>query len=800
MAEATPIQTNFTAGELSPLLDGREDFAKFFNGARLIENLMCTVLGPLIRRPGTMFTASCKFADKLARPLPFEFNVEQAYNLECGENYFRFYRDRGRIEVVATGSTIANGTFDSDIASWTDASGAGSDIVHDGAGNRMQFNSDGATEAVARQTLTIAGGDQAKLHVICFDVGDFAHDTMILRIGTTSAGTEILEETVSAGHHCREFTPGVASVFLEFATTQGASKPIYLDNVAFLSNGPVEIVSPYLEADLRSIKHNQSADVLYLMSPNYFGRKLFRKGHSSWSIVLINFKDGPYLAENTTPTTLDLGANTGFNVTLVASSKENINGGEGFKATDVGRLVRVKHTDWGYCRIVSFTDDLNVNVDILSDFDANTPSATWRLGLYSDTDGHPTCAVFHRGRFWSGGPGALPGRVDGTRTFDFENYTPGALDDDPISAVADSDVVPNILWMLSERELIAGAAGGEVTFGGETPKTAQTPSNVSGEYATAFGVADIQPVRAPTATLFMQRHGRKLLELAFRITDDNFRGADMNQLAPQATKTKIVDLAYQKEPNSIVWCARTDGQLVGFTYQRDQEVTGWHRHPIGGAGAAVEGVSSIPGTEGDELWLTVRRSVNGATVRYMEYLGDALELGDPQENAFYVDSGLSRNGAPATAISGLDHLEGETVRVLVDGASHPDLVVSGGAVTLDAAASVVHAGLPVVWKLSPQRPNIRLASGSSQGQPKRITHLILRVLDTLGISAGPTEEKLTPLSIHSGDQIMGEAPALENGDLRIPLPGGWEDKDAFLIVGDNALPATIICVVSEMEA
>jgi hypothetical protein len=123
----------------------------------------------------------------------------------------------------------------------------------------------------------------------------------------------------------------------------------------------------------------------------------------------------------------------------------------------------------------------------------------------------------------------------------------------------------------------------------------------------------------------------------------------------------------------VLWCALQDGSLAGCTYLREQKVCGWHRHPLGGSGAA-EAVAVIPGDDGDELWAVIRRSINGETRRFVERLAPSFD-GEGQEtaeNAFFVDSGLSydgwnTNGAALLQIEGASYAKSDTVTLTAQG-------------------------------------------------------------------------------------------------------------------------------------
>ena len=822
MTVVTPLISNFTAGEISPLLEGQVFLDKYQNSARLLDNLICTPWGPATRRPGSRFITEIKSSANEARLTPFRFSTTQAYQIERGPGYFRFFKDKGTIVALDTDAAITNGTFVFDITGWTDISTGLGAIAHDTPGQRLALTpggAGGADIASAEQAVTVGASFQAGEHVLQFRLDGAAGDAIELRIGTTTGGSEILADRVmEVGTHSFAFTPGASPVFIQFRNVGATqNKTLHIDNVALIDNAPIELETPYLAGDLAGIKWTQSADTLYLTHPRIAPRKLLRFDHPSWSLVEINFIDGPYLEENITATTLVASAATGFAVTITASGVEGINNGAGFKLSDVGRLVGIKNgADFAYARIVGFTSALIVTAD--SKGSVNLPvvaTASWRLGLWSVTTGYPNAVTFHKSRLGFGGAKiARPQRLDLSKTADFETFTPGVNDADPISINLDADEVNAVCWMVSKGALLVGAADAEWSVKKASTNSPLAPSNVDADVETNEGCKDVMPIRASKAVLFVQEHGKQLIEMAFRFDADGFVTNDMTVLAEHITGGGIVELAYQRQPWRVVWATRTDGRLIGFTYMRPQEVTAWHPHTIAGnfAGgrAVVESVSVIPGIGADELWMIVKRTINGATKRYIEVLEEALEIPNrndfasealfeaatllAQKDAFYLDSMLTYSDVPTLIITELDHLEGESVSILRDGAAHPDKIVGGGQITLDKLGSTVQVGLKAPWKLKPHRIEAGSQQGTAQGKKKRIDHVTLRLHGSLGVKVGRDEDNLEFPPMGYGKK-MDTATALFTGDIEVPFRGVWERDGTILITGDQPFPATIVSLV-----
>ena len=745
MPKASPILQAFNGGELSPFMDGRTDHKKYFTGCKVLENFIPHVQGAAERRPGTRFVAPVKDSAKATRIVRFEFSVTQAYVIEFGDLYCRFYREHGAILEAGkamTGATQANPVV---VTAAAHGFANGDEIYISGAVGMTQLN--GQRFIVANQatnTFELAGID-----------------------GTGFSAY------VSGGAAARVYT----------------------------------VTTPYAEADLFELKFSQSADILYITHPSYAPRKLSRTGHTAWTLTVIDFLDGPYLSVNTGATTLAPSATTG-SITITASAAA-------FAATDVGRLVRIQHSaHWGYAKITAFTDTTHVTADVKNSFGATTASKNWRLGSWSDTTGWPACSTFYEDRLFFGGEPLQ--RLDGSKSGDYENFAPSAddstvADDNALAFTLNANDVNVIRWMIDdENGLIIGTVGGEWILRPSNQNEALTPTNVKATRTTTRGSSNYQPVKAGKAVLFVQRAGRKVFELAFVFADDNYKAPDMTALAEHITKGGLGEIAYQPQPSSIVWGVRGDGVLLGFTYERDQDVVGWHRPVLGGhadAGktqpAAVESVAVIPAPDGDrdELWLVVRRSIDGTTRRYVEFLEALWDPANDQRAAFFVDSGLTYDGAPTSTIGGLDHLEGETVSILADGATHPDKTVSQGRITLDRDAAVVQVGLAYTSTLQTMKLEAGAADGTAQGKTKRISKVVFNFYQTLGGLYGAAPDgAFDVLQFRTASDPLDAPPPLFDGMTR-PLnwPMGYETAAAITVRQVQPLPMTLLAIMPQVS-
>ena len=912
MAKVSAIQNNFNGGEISSLLYGRPDVDRYKTGLKTCLNFIPLVQGPVERRPGTVFIKEVKTSSVKTRLVRFEFSTTQAYILEFGNLYIRFYKDNGVI--LSSTSTISGATRANPV------------VVTDTGHGYVNGNEIFITAVVGMTEL---------------------NDKHYL-VASKTTNTYELQDVDGSDINSSSFTA---------YSSAGTSAQT------------VQLTTTYTTANLFQLKVAQSADVLYVTHPSYEPRKIGRTSDTAWTITDITFSDGPYLRTNVETTTLALSGTSG-SVTVTASATTGINGGDGFKTTDIGRLIRWQDpaTNWTYLTVTAFTDTTHVTAAIDGpNASAGTATANWRLGAWSDTTGYPAAVTFHQNRLCFAGPRDEPQRVDMSRTGDFENFAPTepdatVVDDNAVTNNLSADTVNAIRWIADdEKGLLIGTVGGEWLLRPSDTGAVTTPSNVQSKRSSAYGSGNIQPIRAGRAVLFVQRALRKLRELAYVFEDDGFRAPDLTLVAEHISRTGMIEMAYQAEPQSLLWIPLTDGTLICLTYERDQKVVGWSRHIIGGksdAGttqAKVESVAVIPNTNGtaDELYMIVQRYIDGATRRYIEYLKPHWEETNDQEDAFFVDSGLSLdvsltitnitqadpavvtssshgvsdgddirisgvsgmtevnkvsyvagevttntlelfsntkvsatisgatranpvvitaashglsnsdqigifdvtgmvelngngytvanvttntfelsgiNGTGytaytsggdirhaisssaftayvsggvarerATSVSGLDHLEGESVLILAEGATHATKTVSSGAVTLDRPSSKVHIGLSYTSDFELLRLDVGAQDGTSQGKFVRFHRVIFRFLQMLGGFIGPDTDNLDEIVLREGGDPMDTPVPLFTGDYEIEWDGAYDGDNHIFYRQTQPLPVTIEAVMPQMH-
>jgi len=902
MARVSTIITNFRAGEISPKLEGRTDLQKYNEAAQTVNNMVGFPSGGVTRRPGSYFAGRSKDGGKV-RLVNFEYSDEQAYVLEFGALYIRFYKDGGLLTEATKAITAITAANPAVVTSNSHGYNNGDRVFISGVVGMTQVNN------------------------LEFTVANKTTNTFQLSGINSSAFT-----AYSSG--------GTVGKIVEVTTT-------------------------YTVTDIFEINHAQSADVLYLAHKDHEPAKLTRATSTSFTLTDIDFTDGPYLDENITTTTLYSSANTG-SVTITASAslfaatdvgrlirfREVIevvhdawaastgyaqnalvrHGNNVYKKTDSGTETsgttppvhlsgtetygslewQFQHSGFGYVKITGYTSATEVTATFknaegfLPDSVVSSSNTTtkWSLGAFGGDQGFPKAVGLYEQRLYFAGTTGQPQSIFGSVSADFENMTPGTLDDSAVNFTIASDKVNVIRHLLPARFLQVLTTSAEFTLSGGTGATPVTPTNVNVLRETTFGCSQVRPVRAGNSTILIQKGQEKVKEITFDLDTDGLLGIDLTILADHIPRGGLTDMVWQQEPELILWFVHSDGRLVGLTYDRANAAIGWHDHVIGGtsahatitvsdyaniaagttlvftksdgttvtftseassgsapssslgfrpytnnnttadniytainahddftvenpaaavvtikessptaggllsikssdttrltttnqAASIVESVTAIPSGAEDQVYLSVKREIDGSTVRHIEFL-KTIEFGNDVTDAFYLDSGLTYDSTATTTINSLNHLEGEIISILADGSTHPDKTVTNGSVTLDRSASKVHIGFGYRSTLETLRLEAGAEDGIAQGKIKRIHGVTVRLFNTVGAEIGPDTSNLDRLPFRDSSMAMDEAVPLFNGDKEISFPSGYDNDAKVVVRQSQPLPMTVLAIM-----
>lgn len=442
----------------------------------------------------------------------------------------------------------------------------------------------------------------------------------------------------------------------------------------------------------------------------------------------------------------------------------------------------------------------------------------WARAAFNDDSGWPSAVSFFRERLFYARGRTLYGSVVGLYD-DFQRLDgPDVTKETALVLPLASDRVDLVRWLSGLKgALLVGSSRAELSVQQQTLQQVFAADNVTADPQTELGSTLLEPLRVGNVVLFIQRSGRKMQEMKYQYSDsgEGFTADEITVLAEHILASGVVDMDYQQEPDSVVWCVLGNGSLAALTYNRARGVVAWAPHFIGDEGFAVtadgipsgygfvESVASISSPDGtrDDLWLVVRRTIDGETRRYIEIMeSNMLAQDNGLAEAFYLDSGITRPaGSPTSTVTGLDHLEGATVQILADGNPHPDRVVTDGAVDLQFPASVIHVGFNAPARLKTMRVEGGSQGGTNQTKMKAIAECFFRLNYTLGGRAGPDFDRLDAFTFTNPNDPVGTPLPLFSGDKVVDWPATYDTDGYVCIVQDQPLPMTLVAIVPRME-
>lgn len=511
----------------------------------------------------------------------------------------------------------------------------------------------------------------------------------------------------------------------------------------------------------------------------------------------------------------------------------------------------------------------------------------WALGAWGPHTGYPGEVEYFAGRLWFAGTDDRPQTVWTSKISNYSSFGKSVptADDDAITATLSAKQVNAITDLLPLKDMVMLTTGAEWKAGGGANNVI-TPSTISFSPQSNYGASDLPGLVIGDSGLFVQGRGAYVRDIGYQFAVDSYTGNDLTVFASHLVQGHtIVDWAYQQTPFSVVWAVRDDGVLLGLAYMREQQVMGWfHCDSVNGF---VESVCTVSeGTE-DAVYLIVRRTINGATVRYVERM-EARFFSD-QRDCFFVDAGLSYDGrstalAPgatmtltggttwmgdedltltcssgifaasnignwvklygtdasgnavmrpvkitaytsATVVtvrpvglidsvlrntalttwdfcpltfSGLDHLEGQTVAFLADGNVKPRQVVTGGEITLDYPAAVVHIGLPIQADFETLEVNA-LGQESVRDRRKSITKVSLIVTQSRGAKIGKDADHLREPKPRRVSDGYYSPNALQDDLIESYIDADWDTQGRVFVRQDDPLPLTILGLIADVS-
>jgi hypothetical protein len=751
------ITRSFAGGEIAPELFGRLDLTKFQTGLAFCRNFEVLPHGPVRNRAGYVYVNEVKFSAKKTVIRPFSFNTTQTYILEFGDQYVR---------VHTLGATLLGAT---------------------------SKNITGITQANPAVATSVAHGYASGQWLFLQGIG-----------GMTRLNRWVKITVIDADHYSLQDLAG--------ASINTTTYPAY--TAGGTSTPPLEVVTPFVEADLFDVHWTQSADVLSLVHPNYAPQELKRLGATNWTLGAISFapsigtpaapgvvatgagaKNYSYvttaLAANTLEESLPSAATTVANDLTAAGNFNTVTpaGVGGAVRYNIYKLFNGLYGYIGQTDGSAFVDN-NVAPDV-----SQTPAIT--NTPFGSGSNYPGAVGYYEGRRVFAGTNNKPQGYWATRSGTESNlsYSIPTRDDDTIQGNIIAGEVNRIRHILPLSVLVMLTSGGIWKVFPQNSDVL-TPTSARPKQESNDGASNVAPILTGRSVLFPEDATSRVRELRYSIANNTvvFESADVSIMAPHLFDGyTVTDSAYVKAPHKIAYFVRNDGKLLGLTHLPEQQISAWHQHDTLGkfeSTAAVKEGTEFP------LYVLVNRTINGRTVRYIER--QHTRMFTQQADAFFVDAGVSYSGAAVSTISGgLWHLEGQTVSVLADGGEHPQVQVTDGTITLERTASTIQIGLPYTSQLQ-TLPFTYETQAFGQGVKKVAGEVWFRVKDSETIAAGPSFDRLREYPARSNEN-WDTPPHLKTDELHLTLDSRWGSSAQICVQQDKPLPLEVLSMIASVS-
>jgi hypothetical protein len=820
-----PVQATFARGELSPRLHGRVDIEHYQMGLAVARNWIVMRQGGIMRRPGTYYISAVKDQADETRLIRFEFSETQAYAIEMGDLYFRFHTNGGRVESAGTPVEVVTPYTSAQI--WDVQYTQSADTLYlthpSHAPRKLVRNSE---TSWTLSTLTLDDGPY---------LDEDTEGTTFTPAGRGSVSQKMTDNTNPSG------------VAADSDSTTDAFKAFDLSNTTSVeitgTNGWVSYEpASAMAADAYTLCATSSSSTVTRTPTTwqfqgYDGADWVtldsREGETGWSpgerryYEFVN--ETAYDSYRLIWTAVD-GANnssvgellihevaedqTAFNLT--ASAETGINGGSGFLAADVGRSIRLRGSDgkWRWARIITRTSTTVVTVQLYGHALPNTnPITRWQLSSFSSTSGYPACCGFFEERFALANTASQPRNVWLSKSESYENFgiSEPLVANDGINSEMTGGRLNPVMFLEELEVMVVGTAGEMRTITQRDTNDPFSAVNAKQKKSNTYGAAAVQPIIIGDSLLYTDRYRRTIYEFGIG-NSGRYGSVERSIFSDHLAKLGVKEMTFQQDPDRLAWFVMEDGRLVTCTYVPEQDVYGFTQHRIGGVFGSgtwgvVESAVSISSADGDVVYMVVKRTINGATKRYVEYLTPVYDDGSDIEDAVYLDSALTYEGAASDTISGLSHLEGRTVGAILNGVDIGDFTVSSGAITIgeDLQPEATTWTLTVGLRYESRGETLRAAQagqrdGTAFGRKVNLSACIVDVLNTGGLKIGTLERQ----RLIAGDRSTSENPdsALDLLTGTYPIFGQydkWKNGGVMVMTTDRAYPAVVRAVVLQLD-
>ena len=822
---------SMNAGKLTPLIDVRSDTEKYSSGCRILDNMIPLIYGPVTRRPGTKRIANVQDDSVKSNMIPFIFSATIAYKLEFSDLIINVYFGNTKVATVtspyleadlfqlqfkqsadvlwivhpsyaprklsrvsATEFTLDTIVFDKGPFIERNDIAKDNDVTMDVIGYSIATASTGG--GIGTDNFTIESSDASAVGALFvanqrFYVSDSTGNDGAYTVHATTATT--VSDTTVTIYANESIDDGTDDGKIMVAGGAG----ILTASSATFESGHVgsifKLTQKRVLTDTSGTKTGSNTGVIGV-AIDIKGKSNFNT-HGTWTgtVKVQRNEDGT----NWETFRTYVGAND-RNIQLPVIEKDDnvqyrINVTAHTSGTIRADITANASTQDGIVRIESVSTSLEAVITFVIPVPEVTATKRWAEGAWSGVRGYPSAITFFGERIVFGFTNSDQQNIWLSEVGKFEDLEAGVNDADAFTLTLPT--ANRGRWLGSLEVLAAGTSGDEWRIRSTTLDQALTPTNWDIKKQTARGSADIQVMEVNEALIFIDYVARKVREFTFSDPKQKYVSPDLTALAEDITLGGITSAAVQRNPDSILWFTIANSPyLISMTYEREQNVVAFANHPLGGDGI-VESVCITPSTSEDIITLTVRRTINTSTVRFIEEM-QPRDWGSDDSDVFFVDAGIIDTSG-STTISGLDHLEGETVAVLVDGAKQAEQTVSGGEITITESGDKAIVGLPYTYQVSPMRLDITTPKGTTHGSIKKIAEIVASFFKTGGARFGDGTDTYN-IDFRT-EEPYDTPPALFTGDMTLTFDGGFTTEDNIVISGSDPLPCTVRAIVARID-
>jgi len=692
MSRIVQIQTNFSVGEIDPLLRARIDLKQYYSALETATNVIIQPQGGAKRREGLRYVTTLDSgASNGVRLIPFEFNSDDTY---------MFALTAGKMYVFRNGALVTN------------------------------INSSG-NNYLAISEVTAAMLSELK-YAQSADTIIFVHEDLEpIKIVRGADHDEWTKTTISFSH-----VP-------YYAFTLNTDNPQYTITPSAIS-GNITFTASSVTTDTGTAQAGTTTTITLKAATSY-------TSDDQCNGLSVHLTGGTGSGQHRhisdyNATTKVATVYPAFAPAPDATTQYSV---KAFGEDSVEEYV-VALNGFGRARITEYVSDTSVKAFVEVPFfdTSGLTSGNWELeygyeDAWSSSRGWPKSITFHEGRLWFAGSKSLPSTTWASRVNDFFNFDKGeGLDDASLEATLSTSTLNSITDIFSGRDLQIFTTGGEF-YVPQANLSPITPSNFIVKIATRNGSkSDVPVVGVDSGTLFIQRKGKSLNELAFTDTELAYNTSNVSMLSGHLFKTPT-DMAIRRatstdESDRLMIVNSEDGSMIVFSLLRSQEVTAPTKFTTDGEFISV-------GVDVDRIYVVIKRTINSVDNYFVEYFDSDLHL----------DSAIKASGVAGSVT--VAHLDTETVKVILDGIVQPDETVSSNTVTFDRnSVTDYEVGLnyTITIKTMPVEPQIQ--SGSLRGFKKRILEVNAELFETQALTVNGQQVQFRQFGESNLDRAVSE--------------------------------------------